>query len=135
MRTICKHLSIVEATGGDRLDVYRGIINPIDYDFGLEKGGEYLVFGMSLRHGTTWLYVTQSPWSSPPDIRLVPAALFEFSAREIPPAMVLTVSANGCDAEIVPAAVASFEHWYERYVEDDAGVVRAVAAAVLRLSG
>jgi hypothetical protein len=132
MRAICKHLSIVEATGGDRIDAYRGMINPIDYDFGLVKGREYLVFGMSFRRGTAWLYVTHS--ADPPDISPVPAALFSFAEREIPSEMMLTVSEDGCDAEIIPAAVASFDHWFERYVEDDSEVLHAVANEILRRS-
>lgn len=134
MRAICKHLSILEATGGDRIDAYRGMINPIDYDFGLEKGGEYLVFGISFRRGVAWLYVTQIPSADPRDITLVPAALFSFAVREIPSEMVLAVSENGCDAEIIPATVASFERWYERYVEEDSEIVRAVADEIRRLS-
>ena len=134
MRAICKHLSIVEATGSDRIDAYRGMINPMDYEFGLERGREYLVFGMWFRHGAAWLYVNHAPSADPPDISPVPAALFSFTEREIPSEMVLTVSENGCDAQIIPAAVASFDRWFERYVDDDPEVVRAVADETRRLS-
>ena len=135
MRAICKHLSIVEAADGDRIDAYRGMFNPIDYDFGLVRGREYLVFGLSFRRGTAWLYVNHaSSADHPPDISLAPAALFSFAIREIPSETVLTIAENGCDAQIIPAAVASFDRWFERHVEDDSEIVRAVADEIRRLS-
>jgi hypothetical protein len=135
MRAICKHLSITEAAGTNGIDTYLGMFHPIDYDFGLVKGREYLVFGMSFRRGTAWLYVNHAASADhPPDISLAPAALFSLAVREIPSEMVLTVSENGCDVQIIPAAVASIDHWFERYVEDDTEVLRAVAGEIRRLS-
>lgn len=134
MLAICTHLSIVEATGSDQIDAYRGMIKPLDYEFALEKGREYLVFGMWFRHGTVWLYVNHAASADPPDISLAPAALFSFAVREIPSEMVLTISEDGCDAQIIPAAVASFDHWFERYADDDAEIVRAVVDEIRRLS-
>jgi hypothetical protein len=103
---------------------YKELVRPLDYDFGLVLGAEYVVIAIIERNGTLWMYV--APIYGDVELFLVPAGLFSFDSSAIPLGMVVRqVNSKRPSLEILPSSLSRINDWFERYVDDDA-LVRAV---------
>jgi len=126
IRVRCEHLSVAELSPGARRSEYASRVNPIDYDFGLERGVEYVVMGVQLRGAGAWLYI-QKP-EAHALLSVAPASLFSCDWTSVPrgwSVRVLEGSAGG--TELLPTRLARLEGWFERYLEGDAEVAAILA--------
>lgn len=125
IKVCCRHLSLSELSLDIDITTYQDFVRPLDYDFALERGVEYIAIGITERKGTPWLYVV--PADGDVELDIVPAALFSFDEAVIPPGMVVRMTTGPhFGLEILPRSLAIIEDWFERYVEGDEDVVATV---------
>ena len=121
----CRYLALSELPSTFDVTAYKEFVRPLDYDFGLVRGADYLVIGIVERRGTIWLYVV--PNDGEMELDFVPAVLFVFDKAKIPAGMVVKiVNDQHSSLEILPESLASIEGWFERYVDKDEEIVKII---------
>jgi hypothetical protein len=131
IRAMCRHLSLTEALGESGATAYQESVRPIDYEFGLLRGGEYQVVGLREDGRTTWWYVASL--SGEPYLEVVPAVLFEAVSPSACGSMVMELLPGAQPSmEIVPECFARLDRWFERYLDDDEVATRVVRDEILR---
>jgi len=130
----CCYSALSELSADANLDVYHQCVRPLDYDFCLDRGKDYLFFGIIWRCEAPWLYVTSMDNS--PEVDIVPAVLFPFDCSVTPTGMsVKMTNFPNPQLEILPTAVASIDNWFERYIDEDDEVMEIVKSEINRLRG
>lgn len=108
---------------------YRELIKPLNYQFDLLKDKVYRALGVLIRHGTPWLYVTSQEKNV--EVQLVPAELFFFEWSQIPSNWLIRILNNSLNSlEILPKALACFDNWYERYIDEDEQILNILLKEV-----
>jgi hypothetical protein len=145
-----RYSTLCEVPGDFNPEAYKTMVNPLEYDFCLDPDVNYLVIGIVVRRGTTWLYVVPEnknkkiscapavllkfyeaqPLYDIKEISIIPAVLFDFCIADIPTGMTVKVTNNGQYLEILPQRLASIEGWYERYLNDDPEIISIVELEV-----
>ncbi len=133
MKVSCRYLALSELPGTFDMTAYKEFVRPLDYDFSLVRGADYLVIGVVQRKGTIWLYVV--PSNGELELDFVPAALFVFDEAKIPVGMVVRmVNEPRPSLEILPESLARIEGWFERYTDEDEEIVKIIKSEVERHS-
>ena len=128
----CRYLSLSEIPNDMDLTAYREFVQPLDYDFSLERGTEYLVMAIIERKGTPWLYVVFGDECV--ELQIVPAVLFSFENFAFPSGMVVRMTNSSQPGlEILPASLSNIDTWFERYVEGDESVTEIIESEIKRL--
>lgn len=127
MKAVCVSgsLSLVDA---DLRKPYAGYVSPLDYDFGLVAGCEYLLLALIVRGGGgAWFYVT------PPtevDVSIVPAVLFSADWQRLYGGWKVKADESGV-IQLAPEKLAAIDGWYEKYIEGDDSVISFIRSLLL----
>jgi hypothetical protein len=109
---------------------FASFVNPIDYEFSVHPGTEYVVLGFERRRGTLWLFVAPSVKGG--ELDLVPALLFSPGSEAQEGRLAFGNDEEtlifGLDA--ITPALRKEERWYELYLEDDPRINALVAAEI-----
>ena len=125
----CRYISLAEVSDLRAISEYQKMVHPIEYEFDLVRNAGYLVLGILTRVGTPWLYVAST--SGDKQLQLVPAALFDFAWQKVPENWVVRFPERE-EIEFLPASLVAIEGWFEKYVDDDANVVKIVEEEIDR---
>lgn len=129
IKVSCRYLALSELPSTFDMTAYQEFVRPIDYDFGLARGADYLVIGIVERKRTIWFYVV--PHNGDAELDFVPAVLFAFDKAKIPEGMIVRmVNDQQPSLEILPESLASIEGWFERYVDEDEEIVKIIESEI-----
>jgi hypothetical protein len=121
----CTGTTLLDALSAEAAKVFEKSVRPLDYDFGLKRGREYAVLGLTIRDGLPWLYYFES--EEPVSLSVAPAILFSFEGNNYENRLILNAHAAGShDLDIVPPVLSETEGWFERYVDGDERIVAMV---------
>ena len=110
----CLYVNLTEILDFELTSQYTNFVNPIDYEFDLERNVVYKIVGIVVRDGAPWVYATID---SVYDVQIYPAVLFEFSWQKIPNQWLIRI--NSKNLEILPKSLADIDNWYEQYIDEN----------------
>lgn len=96
-------------------------INPIDYDFCIEKNQKYYVIGAFLRGDNIWLYIFEDD-----QIRVIPECLFEWRDIRVDSYQFYLDANQNNSLGVVVKSLAVINYWYERYLNDEPEIVEII---------
>lgn len=129
IQVVCKYVKLSDIPNLYSRECYEEAVKPLDYDFYLEKGAIYEVLGIITISGIPWLYIFRK--AEYPQIGIFPAILFDYGWNKVPSEWYMRINGpHREDIEILPEKLASIEHWYERYIDEDSEVLRLVSSIV-----
>lgn len=107
----------------DDLVKYKNFVKPIDYDFGLSLGADYLVMGFFVINEISNIFLvpalaTNSSKIDTLEVALI--ALFSIHVTKFPENLVKH------NLEVIPKSFAHIPHWFERYMNEEDMVVEVV---------
>ena len=130
IKVFCQYLSLSELPNNIDLMAYNEFIRPLDYEFSLERGAEYLVIAIVERKGIPWLYVTSNN-NGDTEIDIVPAVLFSFDNSSIISGMIIRMTNTPQPSlEILPVRLSSIDNWFERYIDGDDAVIDIIESEI-----
>lgn len=128
----CTQNSLGQITNLKNVSSYKELVNPLEYEFDLEKEKIYAVIGVEMWKGTPWIYVVPHTRQPSDEIQIVPAVFFEFSWQDIPYDWCIKMDKETEDnLEILPKFLASIPHWFEKYVDEDEKVLELIHQEIL----
>ncbi|MFC5475788.1 hypothetical protein [Paraherbaspirillum soli] len=125
IRISCRNTTLSELSNLYSVESYEQLVHPLDYEFDLIRDAIYVVLGVLVRHGTSWLYVAALNGNQ--EIQIVPAALFSFTWSQVPTDWTIRITNDRpTSLELLPFALAQIDRWYEHYVDGDETVISLV---------
>jgi hypothetical protein len=128
-KCIYQNLTLVPNYSDD-LKKYIDVVKPLDYDFGILLGAEYLIVGFSNKMNIPEVFLVPALATSDYEVdklEIAPLVLFSIYMNEFPNNMVVQ------NSEIIPKTFAKIQNWFELYVDGQKEIVDIVEAEVLRL--
>lgn len=101
-------------------DEYADYINPLDYDFYINKEQEYQVVGAVQRKNTIWLYILDDE-----NLLIVPSVLFEWTNEDCS-SYIFYIDDNEQSLGVIIKELADIDYWFERYINEDDQVIDIV---------
>lgn len=99
---------------------YTEYVNPLDYDFYIEKNNEYHVVGRVQRGNAIWLYIFDDD-----EIQIIPSILFKWIDLECKD-FVFYIGDNEQDIGVIHKKLSHISFWFERYIDEDEEVTKIV---------
>jgi len=126
------YTNITQAAENDtsiRLQDYFLDINPIDYDFYIEKYHQYCVIGAFFRKNNIWFYVFDDD-----EVRVIPGCLFKWDDINVDSYQFYLDANQNNSLGVIVKSLSGIDYWYERYLNDEKMVIDIIKSTVCGLS-
>lgn len=125
----CLYTKLSEIKGKGDLLEYNANVNPLNYDFGLNVGEDYILLGITQLNSLPYYYIL-----SDNEVDIAPALLFEEAQYKIPKDWVIKISPKDFKTlEILPKFLTDIPNWFEKYLDEDDKVLEIVNDEINKL--